>query len=58
MTAVPARMLMCRPHWNKVPTAIKRDVLRHYSPGQEQRMDPSDEYLEAMKAAIAAVGKK
>lgn len=32
---VPARMLMCRPHWFMVPGAIRSRIWNSYMPGQE-----------------------
>lgn len=48
-------MLMCKRHWLMVPKPLRRDVWRNYRAGQEQRKDPTPEYLAAAKAAIAAV---
>jgi len=49
---VPPRMFMCRPHWFALPKAKRDAVLAAYVPGQERRMDPSDEYLEAAMDAV------
>jgi hypothetical protein len=50
-------MLMCRQHWHLVPRELRREVWRHYVPGQEITKDPSPEYLEAALAAVRAVAK-
>lgn len=55
---VPPVMLMCRKHWYMVPKGIQRRVWAHYRHGQEIRKDPSEEYLDAMRAAIQAVEQK
>lgn len=51
-------LLMCRKHWQKVPLYLKLEVKRNYKKGQEVSKTPTPQYLEAMKAAINAVGKK
>lgn len=53
--AVPPRMLMCRPHWRRVPKPLQNAVWAHFRPGQEIRKDPTREYLAAAEAAIRAV---
>lgn len=55
---VPPRMLMCLPHWRKVPILIQRKVWKHYRPGQEVDKRPSREYLEVMKEAVEAVWER
>jgi hypothetical protein len=42
---VPPAMWGCREHWFKLPKALRDRVWMAYEPGQEVRMDPSDEYL-------------
>jgi hypothetical protein len=44
--AVPPRMFMCRSHWFALPKHMRDAVWAVYVPGQEQRKDPSPEYLE------------
>ena len=53
--AVPPKLLMCGRHWRLVPARLKARVWATYVPGQERRKDPTAEYLEAARAAIAAV---
>lgn len=55
---VPPKLLMCAPHWRMVPKALQRRVWATYVPGQEVRKDPTSEYLEAMRAAVAAVAEQ
>lgn len=55
---VPPKMLMCRKHWFMVPRDLQRRVWDTYVPGQELRKDPTDEYMEAQRAAVDAVAKK
>ena len=52
---VPRRMLMCKRHWRMVPKPLQDAVWATYVPGQEQRRDPTPEYLAAARAAINAV---
>jgi hypothetical protein len=42
---VPPAMWGCKKHWFKLPKALRDKVWAAYSPGQEDRMDPSDEYM-------------
>lgn len=52
---VPPKFLMCRKHWNMVPKAVQSRVWLYYRPGQEEDKNPSPTYLQAAKAAVAAV---
>ena len=52
------RLLMCKPHWSKVPSKLRRAVWDHYLPGQEIRKKPTKEYLDAANAAIKAVAEE
>lgn len=45
-TQVPPAMWGCKPHWFKLPKRLRDAIWDEYVPGQEQRMDPSDEYLD------------
>lgn len=44
---VPPAMWGCKPHWMRLPYAIREAIWTAYVTGQEERMDPSDEYMEA-----------
>ena len=55
---VSPAVLMCRAHWHMVPRALQRAVYATYRPGQERTKAPSEEYVAAAKAAIAAVALK
>lgn len=55
---VPRKMFMCLRHWRLVPKALKDAVWAAYEPGQEERMDPTPEYMVAARAAIGAVANK
>lgn len=44
-TQVPPAMWGCKTHWFKLPKRLRDAIWDAYVPGQEQRMDPSDEYL-------------
>jgi hypothetical protein len=46
---------MCYQHWKLVPYKLQKAVWDHYVTGQEERKDPTPEYLDAAKAAIDAV---
>lgn len=51
-TRVPPRMFMCKPHWYALPKAYRDAVWDVYVPGQEQRMDPTGEYLTVARMCI------
>ena len=55
---VPPSMLMCLKHWRMVPRVLQRRVWATYVSGQEIRKDPTDEYMEAARAAVRAVEEK
>lgn len=55
---VPPRYLMCGPHWGMVSSDLQQWVWRTYVEGQEERKDPTDEYMEAQAAAVMYVAKK
>lgn len=42
---VPPAMWGCKSHWFKLPKRLRDRIWDDYVPGQEQRMDPSDDYL-------------
>jgi hypothetical protein len=46
-------MFMCKKHWYMLPKATRDAVWAVYVPGQEERMDPTPEYLEVTSKAIA-----
>ena len=54
-TLVPPRMLMCWPHWKRVPSLLRRMVYATYRDGQERDKSPSQEYLRAVLAAITHI---
>lgn len=48
---VPPAMWGCRAHWYALPKTIRDAIWAAYLPGQENRMDPSADYLDAARAA-------
>ena len=44
---VPPAMWGCKPHWFALPKRLRDRIWDAYVPGQERRMNPSDEYLDA-----------
>lgn len=54
---VPPKFLMCGPHWFMVPIMIRRDVWRWYKPGQEDNLNPRQEWIDAAKKAINHVAQ-
>lgn len=55
--AVPPKMHMCRSHWAAVPKPLQRRLWAAYRPGQENRIDPTPEYLRAVAACVRAVAE-
>lgn len=55
---IPPRLLMCKAHWFMVPAPIRDWVWGTYKPGQEVKKNPSEEYMNAYRAAVNAVDKK
>lgn len=55
---VPPAMFMCRRHWRMVPPKMRAKIWKHYVPGQETRMDPSDKYLKWATRAVQAVAER
>lgn len=51
-------MFMCKPHWLALPKSIRDSVWLVYVPGQEDRMDPSDDYLDVAHNAIEWLARK
>lgn len=47
---VPPAMWGCKPHWFKLPRALRNRIWATYEPGQERTLTPSREYLEAARA--------
>lgn len=43
---VPPALWGCRPHWYRLPKALRDRIWRAYQPGQEIAMLPSREYLQ------------
>lgn len=52
---VPPRMLMCAPHWRRLPRATQQAIWREYRPGQERTKDPSARYMAVQRLAVAQV---
>lgn len=42
---VPPAAWGCRRHWRMLPKYLRDAIWLAYEPGQEKRMDPSDDYL-------------
>jgi hypothetical protein len=57
-TVIPPKLFMCGPDWRSLPPELQKRIWALYRPGQEIRKDPSAEYLEAAREAIAWLGPK
>ncbi len=53
-TPVPRKLLLCAPHWRKVPRGIQLRVYRHFNPEQVLTLRPSPEYCKAAYDAVIA----
>ena len=51
-------MFMCKKHWFKLPKAMRDEVWDAYVPDQEDRMDPTDEYIEVAQRCIDYIAQK
>lgn len=56
-TIVPPHLLMCAPHWGRVPVPLRRIVWREYRPGQERDKRPSARYLVVQAFVVAIVAR-
>jgi hypothetical protein len=45
-------MFMCKRHWFMLSKATRDEIWAAYVPGQEIRIDPSGEYLDAATRAV------
>lgn len=52
---VPPRLLMCARHWRMVPKRLRDALWAVYVPGQEDRKDPTGEYITVARQCIDAV---
>ena len=50
-------MHMCKRHWFMLPKVLRDRIWATYVPGQENRKDPSLDYLEAMEATTSYIAK-
>jgi len=55
---VPPAMWGCKKHWFKLPVYLRAKIWDAYVPGQEQRMDPSEEYLAVAQEVQDWIGKQ
>lgn len=55
---VPPSMFMCRQHWFQLPKHMRDAVWMEYVPGQENRMDPTEAYMEVTREAIEYLERK
>lgn len=49
---VPPAMFMCKRHWYMLPKVMRDAVWEEYVFGQEDRMDPTEEYMNVTERAI------
>lgn len=53
----PSR-LACLKHWRMVPRALQKELWAEYVPGQEDRKDPTPEYLVVQERCVVAIAVK
>lgn len=46
---VPPAMWGCGKHWFRLPVSLRNKIWAAYVPGQEERGDPSDKYIEVAR---------
>ena len=46
---MPPKIWGCRPHWYKLPKALRARVWAAYVPGQESAKTPTSEYVEVAR---------
>jgi hypothetical protein len=51
-TPVPPKMFMCKPHWSKLRKRTQAAIWAEYTPGQENRKDPTARYLAVQQYAV------
>lgn len=56
-TQVKPALFMCVKHWFTLPKELQRKVWAAYSPGQEDRMDPSDDYMAVVDEVMTWIAK-
>ena len=54
-TQVPPRLFMCPRHWRMVPADMQAELWWVYVPGQENRKDPTQAYIDVARRIIAHV---
>lgn len=54
---VPPAMWGCKTHWFKLPAILRAKIWCAYVPGQEERLDPSEEYLAVAHEVQAWIAK-
>lgn len=55
---IAPKFLMCARHWAMVPRRLQRELWAAYEPGQEDRKDPTPEYLVIQERCVTAVAVK
>jgi hypothetical protein len=50
---VPPKMFMCKPHWFRLPKSMRDEIWAVYVPGQEERKDPTEEYIEVAQRCVS-----
>lgn len=55
--AVPPEMFMCKPHWFKLPRAMRFRIWAAYRPGQCDDWNISHEYAEAAREAVRYIAR-
>lgn len=54
-TPVPERMFMCKKHWFMVPWRLRKQIWKHYTPGQEDTKEPTAEYCRVAAQCVEFV---
>lgn len=49
---VPAKMFVCKRHWNMLSKELQKKIWSVYVEGQEKRKDPTEEYIVVQKECV------
>lgn len=57
-TRTAPKLFMCPMHWRMIPRAMQDRLWAVYVPGQEERKDPTAEYLDVARELIDYVARE
>lgn len=54
---VDPKLFVCGRHWRKLHPLLRHAIWQEYEPGQEQRKDPTPDYMAVQQCAVAYLAK-